>query len=77
MKKLSVVFAMLLMFVLCIGVGAAELDLFEKTVLNATYDSYVETDFYTSDEFIAALEELSGEEIDIDDLNLILEHTFE
>ena len=76
MKKLSLVFAMLLMFVLCIGVGAAELDLFKEPVLNATYSSLVETEFTTSDEFVAALEELSGEEIDIDGEGMVDAYTF-
>ena len=76
MKKLSVVFAMLLMLVLCISVGASELDVLKEPVLNATYTTSLKTEFSNADEFIAALEEISGEELDIDGQGMVDAYTF-
>ena len=75
MKKLSVVFAMLLMLVLCISVGASELDVL-KEPLNATYTTSLKTELSNADEFIAALEELSGEELDIDGQGMVDAYMF-
>lgn len=66
MKKLSLVFAMLFMLLLCIGVSASDFDMFREVALNYTSESEMAMTFNTSDEFVAALEELNGEEMDLD-----------